>query len=80
MITFRAAFIVTGIRFIACTELSGGEARILFPRKHAAPPVCEIEKGHVEHEHRVMTSRLTPKDLAQRALGIAVELFRFHFL
>jgi hypothetical protein len=37
----------------------------LLPRKNAAPPVSKIKRPHVEHEHRIVTPSITPKDRAQ---------------
>jgi hypothetical protein len=34
----------------------------LFPRKNATPPVRKIKRPYVEHEHRIVTSSITPKE------------------
>jgi len=44
---------------------SDGEAPILLLRENAAPPVGEIKRPHVEHEHPVVTSPGTPPGGAQ---------------
>ena len=51
----------------------------MLPRKRAVPSVREVEPDHVKHEHRVVSWRTAPENLAQRAFGIAFELFGFHF-
>jgi hypothetical protein len=44
------------------------EARVLLPRKRAVPSVGEVKKGHVQDEHRIMTSLGAPKNLRQLGL------------
>jgi hypothetical protein len=50
----------------------------LIPRKSPVPSVREVKQSHVEHEHRVVTPPGTPEN-PQGPLGIALELFGFHF-
>jgi len=56
-----------------------GEARVLLPRKSPVPPVREVKHSHVQHEHRVVTPRRTPKNPPRTQFGIALNLFGFHF-
>jgi hypothetical protein len=44
------------------------EARVLLPRKRAVPTVGEVKKGHIQNEHRIMTSSGAPKDPQQLGL------------
>src|SRR4030095_13676533 len=56
--------------------LLDGETPILLPRKNAVPPVSKIERPHVEHEHRIVTSHTSAEDLPQCLPEIL--LFSFH--
>jgi len=51
----------------------------LIPRKSPVPSVREVKQSHVEHEHRVVTPRASPKNPRQGPLGIVLKLFGFHF-
>jgi hypothetical protein len=70
---------MVGAGSIASVELSGREPRILVPRKSPVPSVREVKQSHVQHEHRVVTPRGTPKNPPQAPLGIDLKLFGFHF-
>jgi len=70
---------MVGAGSIASVELSGREARILIPRKNPVPSVSEVKQSHVEHEHPVVTLRGTAENPPQGPLGIALEVFGFHF-
>src|SRR6266567_1357458 len=76
---FCAAFIVSGMEFIARREFSGGEPRVLVSREHPVPSVCEVKEGHVQHEHRIVAARGTPENSPWGPCGISLRLFGFHF-
>jgi len=60
--------------------LLDAEARVLLPRKRAIPSVSEVKKGHVQDEHRVMTSSgATLKNLRRLGSWIGLWSFEFHF-
>ena len=71
----RVAVIGTVIEALTCVMSSNGEASILFARKNAAPLVGEIERPHVEHEHRIVPSHTSAEDLPQ----CLSEILRFSF-
>jgi hypothetical protein len=51
----------------------------LIPREDAVPSASEVKQSHVEHEHRVVTPRRTLENPPLAQLGIALNLFGFHF-
>jgi len=71
----RVAVIGAVIEALPCVMSSNGEASILFARKNAAPPVGEIERPNVEHEHRIVPSYTSAEDLPQ----CLSEILRFSF-
>src|SRR5438128_10226291 len=53
------------------------EPCILIPRKSPVPSVREGKQSHVQQEHRVVTSRPSPKNPRQRPPGTALQFFGF---
>ena len=78
----RAAFIAgcaAGAGLTDRIKVLDREARILLPGKNPVPSVGEVKQSHVEHEHPVVTLRGTAENPPQGPLGIALEVFGFHF-